>query len=80
MLEQNAAHFGSRAALLCDGHEPLSHQQLRDQVAATVPALNRLGVGHGSIISEAHAAKFALTFKQALREAEAAAGWSSALK
>jgi acyl-CoA synthetase (AMP-forming)/AMP-acid ligase II/acyl carrier protein len=45
MLEQNAAHFGARAALLSDGNEPLSHQQLRDQVAATVPALNRLGVG-----------------------------------
>jgi amino acid adenylation domain-containing protein len=40
----------------------------------------RVAGGHGSIISEVHAAKFALTFKQALRKAEAAAGWFSALK
>ena len=26
MLEQNASHFGARAALLSDGDEPLSHQ------------------------------------------------------
>jgi acyl-CoA synthetase (AMP-forming)/AMP-acid ligase II/acyl carrier protein len=51
MLEQNAAHFGSRAALLCDGHEPLSHQQLRDQVAATVLVLNRLGVGRNDRVA-----------------------------
>ena len=51
MLEQNAAHFGARAALLSDGNEPLSHQQLRDQVAATVPALNRLGVGRGDRVA-----------------------------
>ena len=31
--------------------------------------------GHGSIISEDHAAAFAQTFKQALREAESAVGW-----
>jgi len=35
MLEQNASHFGARAALLSDGDEPLSHQQLRTQVAVT---------------------------------------------
>jgi acyl-CoA synthetase (AMP-forming)/AMP-acid ligase II/acyl carrier protein len=51
MLEQNAAHFGARAALLSDGNEPLSHQQLRDQVAATVPALNRLGVGRSDRVA-----------------------------
>jgi acyl-CoA synthetase (AMP-forming)/AMP-acid ligase II/acyl carrier protein len=51
MLEQNAAHFGARAALFSDGNEPLSHQQLRDQVAATVPALNRLGVGHSDRVA-----------------------------
>ena len=45
MLEQNASHFGARAALLSDGDEPLSHQQLWDQAAMTVPSLNRLGVG-----------------------------------
>jgi thioesterase domain-containing protein/acyl carrier protein len=42
--------------------------------------VNLVAGGHGSIISEAHAAEFALTFKQALREAEAAAGWSSTRK
>ncbi|HZL78001.1 MAG TPA: amino acid adenylation domain-containing protein [Candidatus Limnocylindrales bacterium] len=42
--------------------------------------VQRVAGGHGSIISEVHAAKFALIFKQALREAEAAAGWSSARK
>ena len=47
MLEQNAVYFGGRAGLLSDGNEPLSHQQLWDQVAMTVPALNRLGVGRG---------------------------------
>jgi oxalate---CoA ligase len=47
MLEQNASHFGARAALLNDGDEPLSHQQLWDQVATTVASLNRLGVGRG---------------------------------
>ena len=36
--------------------------------------------GHGSLISGDHAAKFARNFKQALREAEAAAGVSSARK
>src|SRR5882672_2499794 len=51
MLEQNAAHFGGRAALLSDGNEPLSHQQLWDQVAMTVPALNRLGVGRGDRVA-----------------------------
>jgi acyl-CoA synthetase (AMP-forming)/AMP-acid ligase II len=51
MLEQNAAHFGAHAALLCDGHEPLSHQQLRDQVTATVAALNRLGVGRNDRVA-----------------------------
>jgi amino acid adenylation domain-containing protein len=35
---------------------------------------------HGSIISNVHAAEFALAFKQALHEAEATAGWSSARK
>jgi len=45
LLEQNAAHFGARAALLCDGKEPLVHAQLHELAAATVPALNRLGVG-----------------------------------
>lgn len=47
MLEQNAARFGAHAALLGDGDEPLSHQQLWDQVAMTVASLNRLGVGRG---------------------------------
>jgi len=51
MLEQNAAQFGTRAALLGDGPEPLSHQQLHDQVAATVLALNRLGVGRGDRVA-----------------------------
>jgi amino acid adenylation domain-containing protein len=37
--------------------------------------VNLVAGGHGSIISKAHAAKFALTFKQALREAETSAGW-----
>jgi thioesterase domain-containing protein len=36
--------------------------------------------GHGSIISHVHVAEFALAFKQALHEAEATAGWSSARK
>jgi thioesterase domain-containing protein len=35
---------------------------------------------HGSIISNVHAAEFALAFKQVLHEAEATAGWSSARK
>ena len=51
MLEQNAAHFGASAALLCDGDEPLSHQRLWDQVAMTVPSLNRLGVGRGDRVA-----------------------------
>src|SRR5438046_4050759 len=51
MLEQNASHFGARAALLSDGHEPLSHQQLRNQVAVTVTALNPLGVGRGDRVA-----------------------------
>ncbi|PYJ12556.1 MAG: AMP-dependent synthetase [Verrucomicrobia bacterium] len=51
MLEQNASHFGARAALLSDGDEPLSHQQLWDQAAMTVPSLNRLGVGRGDRVA-----------------------------
>lgn len=51
MLEQNARHFGTHAALLGDGNEPLSHQQLRDQVAATVTMLNRLGVGRNDRVA-----------------------------
>ena len=51
MLEQNAALFGERAALLCDGNEPLSHQQLREHVAATVTLLNRLGVGRNNRVA-----------------------------
>src|SRR5437773_2994718 len=51
MLEQNASHFGARAALLCDGDEPLSHQRLWNQAAMTVPSLNRLGVGRGDRVA-----------------------------
>src|SRR5437762_10475911 len=51
MLEQNASHFGARAALLSDGHEPLSHQQLQNQVAVTLTALNPLGVGRGDRVA-----------------------------
>jgi oxalate---CoA ligase len=51
MLEHNAAHFGARAALLSDGEEPLSHQQLWDQVTMTIPELNRLGVGRGDRVA-----------------------------
>jgi hypothetical protein len=48
MLERNAAHVGGCAALLSDGNEPLSHQQLWEQV---VMALNRLGVGCGDCVA-----------------------------
>ncbi|HEY2353265.1 MAG TPA: AMP-binding protein, partial [Candidatus Acidoferrum sp.] len=51
MLEQNASNFGARAALLSDGDEPLSHQQLWNQVAVTVTALNSLGVGRGDRVA-----------------------------
>ena len=51
MLEQNASYFGARAALLGDGDEPLSHQQLRNQVAVTVTALNSLGVGRSDRVA-----------------------------
>src|SRR5438046_1253850 len=51
MLEQNASHFGARAALLSDGDEPLSHQQLRNQVAVTVTAFNSLGVGRSDRVA-----------------------------
>jgi len=51
MLEQNASHFGARAALLSDGDEPLSHQQLWNQVAVTVTALISLGVGRGDRVA-----------------------------
>src|SRR5438552_6841532 len=51
MLEQNALHFGARGALLSDGDEPLSHQQLQNQVAVTVTALNPLGVGRGDRVA-----------------------------
>ena len=51
MLKQNAATFGPRAALLSDGSEPLSHQELWDQVTSTVTALNRLGVGRGDRVA-----------------------------
>ena len=51
MLEQNATHFGAGTALLSDGNEPLSHQQLRDQVTATVPVLNDLGVGRNTRVA-----------------------------
>jgi acyl-CoA synthetase (AMP-forming)/AMP-acid ligase II len=51
MLEQNAVHFGGCAALLSDGNEPLSHQQLWEQVVLTVSALNRLGVGRGDCVA-----------------------------
>ncbi len=51
MLEQNASNFGARAALLSDGDEPLSHQQLWKQVAVTVTALNSLGVGRGDRVA-----------------------------
>jgi oxalate---CoA ligase len=51
ILEQNASHFGARAALLSDGDEPLSHEQLRNQVAVTVTALNSLGVGRGDRVA-----------------------------
>jgi len=47
LLEGNVSQFGSRAALLGEWDEPLSHRQLWDQVAATVGSLNRLGVGRG---------------------------------
>jgi acyl-CoA synthetase (AMP-forming)/AMP-acid ligase II/acyl carrier protein len=64
MLEQNAVHFGGRAGLLSDGNEPLSHQQLWDQAAMTVPALNRLGVGRGDrvVIVLPQGPELALTF------------------
>jgi len=39
--------------------------------------VNLVAGEHRSLISQAHAAKFALAFKQALREAEAAAGCSA---
>ena len=51
MLEQNAAQFGTRAALFGDGCDPLSHQQLHDQVADAVRALNGLGVGRGDRVA-----------------------------
>src|SRR2546430_14250017 len=51
MLEQNASHFGARAALLSDGDEPLSLQQLWNQVAVTVTALISLGVGRGDRVA-----------------------------
>ncbi len=51
MLEQNAAHFGGCAALLGDGNEPFSHQQLWEHVVMTVSALNRLGVGRGDCVA-----------------------------
>src|SRR3974377_515515 len=47
MLEQNAARLGAQAALLSDGDEPLSHQQLWEQGALAVPVTNCLGVGRG---------------------------------
>jgi acyl-CoA synthetase (AMP-forming)/AMP-acid ligase II/acyl carrier protein len=51
MLEKNAADFGACAALLSDGDEPLSHQQLWDQVAMLVASLNCLGVGRGDSVA-----------------------------
>ena len=51
MLEQNAARFGARAALLGEGDQPLLHSQLWEQVTVTVPALNRLGVGRGDRVA-----------------------------
>jgi acyl-CoA synthetase (AMP-forming)/AMP-acid ligase II len=51
MFEQNAAHLGARAALLADGNKPLSHEQLWNQVATTVAALNKLGVGRGDRVA-----------------------------
>ena len=51
MLEQNAAHFGARAALLHDGQAPLSHQQLHDHVSATRSALGNLGVGRNDRVA-----------------------------
>ncbi len=51
MLEQNARQFGDHAALLGDGQEALSHQQLRDQVMTAVSALNNLGVGRGDRVA-----------------------------
>src|SRR2546428_2342499 len=64
MFEQNAVHFGGRAALLSHANEPLSHQQLWDQVAMTVPALNRLGVGRGDrvVIVLPQGPELAMTF------------------
>jgi oxalate---CoA ligase len=51
MLQHNAAHFGARAALLSDEDDPLSHLQLWDHVAVTVPALNWLGVGRSDHVA-----------------------------
>lgn len=51
MLEQNAAHHGAGAALCRGGKEPLSHRELRDQVAAMVPVLNHLGVGRNDRVA-----------------------------
>src|ERR1039457_1637814 len=51
MLEQNAAHLGADAALCSDGNAPFTHQQLRDQVVAAVPALNHLGVGRNDRVT-----------------------------
>ena len=51
MLGQSAAHFGTGIALCRDGSEPLSHQQLFEQVAATVTALNGLGVGRNERVA-----------------------------
>lgn len=51
MLAQNATSLGARPALLADGQEPISHQQLHAQVVATVAALNRLGVGRNNRVA-----------------------------
>lgn len=51
MLEWNAARFGSRPAILCEGGTPLSHGELRAQVTPIVQALNDLGVGRGDRVA-----------------------------
>ena len=47
MLERNAAQHGAGVALLSDEGRTLSHVQLWNQVAATLGALNDLGIGRG---------------------------------
>ena len=51
LLKQNATCLGAGAALLSEGSEPLSHQQLWDQTAVTVTALNNLGIGRNDRVA-----------------------------